>query len=91
MDPSKMTDSIKLFPGRKEMIYMGYYFRLAARDLLYAPSHRQDSTYNGLCYTSRGVDHEGLIISNSAGYWKPKFLILYVNLPRVRTQPRPVT
>ena len=30
-----------------------YSFRLAARVLLYAPSHRQDSTYHGLCYTSR--------------------------------------
>ena len=26
-----------------------------ARVLLYAPSHRQDSTYHGLCYTSRGA------------------------------------
>ena len=33
--------------------YMGYSFRLAARDLLNAPSHSQDSTYHGLCYTSR--------------------------------------
>ena len=33
--------------------YMGYSFRLAARVLLYAPSHRQDSTYQDLCYTSR--------------------------------------
>ena len=32
-----------------------YSFRLAARVLLYAPSHRQDSTYHGLCYTSRGA------------------------------------
>ena len=29
--------------------------RLAARVLLYAPSHRQDSTQHGLCYTSRGA------------------------------------
>ena len=29
--------------------------RLAARVLLYAPCHRQDSTYHGLCYTSRGA------------------------------------
>ena len=29
---------------------MSYYFRLAARDLLYASSHRQISTYHGLCY-----------------------------------------
>ena len=33
--------------------HRGYSFRLRARVLLYAPSHRQDSTYHGLCYTSR--------------------------------------
>ena len=32
--------------------HIGYSFQLAARVLLYAPSHRQDSTYNSLCYTS---------------------------------------
>ena len=35
--------------------HLGYYLRLTARVLLYAPSHRQDSTYHGLCYTSRGA------------------------------------
>ena len=35
--------------------HIGYSFRLAARVLLCAPSHRQDSTYHGLCYTSRGA------------------------------------
>ena len=35
--------------------HIGYSFQLAARVLLYAPSHRQDSTYHGLCYTSRGA------------------------------------
>ena len=34
---------------------MGYSFRLRERVLLYAPSHRQDNTYHGLCYTSRGA------------------------------------
>ena len=34
--------------------HIGYSLRLTARVLLYAPSHRQDSTYHGLCYTSRG-------------------------------------
>ena len=34
---------------------MGYSFRLTARVLLYASSHRQDSTYHSLCYTSRGA------------------------------------
>ena len=28
---------------------------IRARDLLYAPSHRQDNTYHGLCYTSCGA------------------------------------
>ena len=42
---------------RKETRYrhIGYSLRLTARVLLYAPSHRQDSTYHGLCYTSRGA------------------------------------
>ena len=35
--------------------HMGYSFRLTARVLLYAPSHREDSTYHGLCYTSHGA------------------------------------
>ena len=35
--------------------HMGYSIRLAARVLLYASSHRQDNTYHGLCYTSRGA------------------------------------
>ena len=35
--------------------HIGYSFRLTARYLLYAPSHRHDSTYHGLCYTSRGA------------------------------------
>ena len=40
--------------GRKETScrHIGYSFSLTARVLLYAPSHRQDSTYHGLCYTS---------------------------------------
>ena len=44
--------------GKKETRcchYMGYSFRLAARDLLYASSHRQDGTYHGLCITSHGA------------------------------------
>ena len=35
--------------------HIGYSFRLTARVLLYAPSHRQDCTYHGFCYTSRGA------------------------------------
>ena len=33
--------------------HIGYSYRLTARVLLYPPSHRQDNTYHGLCYTSR--------------------------------------
>ena len=32
----------------------GYSFQVAARVLLYAPSHRHISTYHGICYTSCG-------------------------------------
>ena len=35
--------------------YMGYSFLLAASVLLYAPIHRQNNTYHGLCYTSSGA------------------------------------
>ena len=35
--------------------HIGYSFRLAARVLLYASSHRQDNTYHSRCYTSRGA------------------------------------
>ena len=42
--------------------HIGYSYQLTARVLLYAPSHRQDSTshrqdstYDGLCCTSRGA------------------------------------
>ena len=35
--------------------HIGYSYRLTARVLLYAPSHKQDNTYHGLCYTSSGA------------------------------------
>ena len=42
---------------RKEICcrHIGYSYRLTARVLLYAPSHRQDNTYHSLCYTGRGA------------------------------------
>ena len=44
----------------KHYIYSGVYIlghslRLTARVLLYASSHRQDSTYHSLCYTNHGA------------------------------------
>ena len=35
--------------------HIGYSYRLTARVLLYVTSHRQDNTYHGFCYTSRGA------------------------------------
>ena len=35
--------------------HIGYSYRLTARVLLYAPFPRQDNTYDGRCYTSRGA------------------------------------
>ena len=46
----------------------GYSFRSASSVLLYASSHRQDSTYHGLCYTkiySSKLDY-GCIVYGSA-------------------------
>ena len=57
--------------------HMGYSFRLAARVLLYAPSHRQYSTYHSLCYTSRG-GKEGMSLFNDT------FNTFYVQIYGVR-------
>ena len=76
--------------------HIGYSYRLTARVLLYAPSHRQDNTYHGLCYTSRGAlagtrnssmgrPHEGSIRRPIA----PRANALplsYVPLPRVPSE-----
>ena len=35
--------------------HIGYSYRLTARVLIYAPSHRQDNIYHGLCYSSCGA------------------------------------
>ena len=40
-------------------------FRLAARVILYASSHRQGNSYHGLCYTSRGVHALMCTINNT--------------------------
>ena len=71
--------------------HIGYSYRLTARVLLYAPSHRQDNTYHGLCYTSRGAlagtrnssmgpPHEGSIRRPIAP-WANALLLSYVPLP----------
>ena len=73
--------------------HIGYSYRLAARVLLYAPSHRQDNTYHGLCYTSRGAlagtrnssmgpPHEGSIRRPIAP-WANALPLSYVPLPYV--------
>ena len=72
--------------------HIGYSYRLTARVLLYAPSHRQDNTYHGLCYTSRGAlagtrnssmcpPHEGSIRRPTAP-WANALPLSYVPLPR---------
>ena len=71
--------------------HIGYSYRLTARVLLHAPSHRQDSTYHGLCYTSRGAlagtrnssmgpPHEGSIRRPIAP-WANALTLSYVTLP----------
>ena len=71
--------------------HIGYSYRLTARVLLYAPSHRQDNTYHGLCYTSHGAlagtrnssmgpPHEGSIRRPTAP-WANALPLSYVPLP----------
>ena len=71
--------------------HIGYSYRLTARVLLYAPSHRQDNTYHGLCYTSHGAlagmrnssmgpPHEGSIRRPIAP-WANALPLSYVPLP----------
>ena len=71
--------------------HIGYSYRLTARVLLYAPSHRQDNTYHSLCYTSRGAlagtrnssmgpPHEGSIRRPIAP-WANALPLSYVPLP----------
>ena len=71
--------------------HIGYSYRLTAKVLLYAPSHRQDNTYHSLCYTSRGAlaggrnssmgpPHEGLI-RRPITPWANALPLSYVPLP----------
>ena len=55
MAPDIWLRTILIVRKETRCCHMGYSFRLVARVLLYAPSHRQDSTYHGVCYTSRGA------------------------------------
>ena len=50
-----MVRTIQIAREETRCRHMGYSFRLTARVILYAPSHRQGSTYHGLCYISRGA------------------------------------
>ena len=57
--------------------HIGYSYRLTARVLLYASSHRQDNTYHGLCYTS----HRALAtMRNSSSCVKSKLYALWVQM-----------
>ena len=55
--------------------HIGYSYRLTARVLLYATSHREDNTYNGLCYTSRGA-LAGMRNSSMANYYNDQIIYL---------------
>ena len=78
--------------------HIGYSYRLTARVLLYAPSHRQDNTYHGLCYTSCGAlagtrnssmgpPHEGSIRRPTAP-WANALPLSYVPLPLLENDQR---
>ena len=41
--------------GNLPLPFHHYSFQLAATDILYAPSNKQDTTYHGHCYTTYGA------------------------------------
>ena len=55
--------------------HIGYSYWLTARVLLYAPYHRQDNTYHGICYTSRGAlagtRNSSMGPSHEGSIWRP--------------------
>ena len=55
--------------------HMGYVFRLAARVVLYASSHRQDNTHYNLCYTSCGA-LAGIRNSSMGPPWRKEMFYL---------------
>ena len=59
--------------------HIGNSYRLTARVLLYAPSHRQDNTYHGLCYTSRGA-LAGTRISSMGPHLLQCIIYLFIHL-----------
>ena len=67
--------------------HIGYSYQLTARVLLYAPSHRQDNTYNGLCYTSHGA----LAGTRNSSMGPPHYIYIHIyislsfNLPYIIT------
>ena len=51
MESNMWLRTIQIAREETRCCHMGYSFRLAARVLLHASSHRQDSTYHSLCCT----------------------------------------
>ena len=88
------NDTLNIVRDETRCCHMGYSFRLTARVPLYAPSHRQDSTYHSLCYTTRGAlagtrnssmgpPHEGSIRRPIAP-WANALPLSYVPLPDLK-------
>ena len=59
----------------------GYSIHLAARDILYAPSDRQDSTYQSFCYVIPVVEHwlERYILTDTQTYFNHRNPLIFLN------------
>ena len=86
--------------GNPLLLSIFYLVLSITRVLLYAPSHRQNNTYHGLCYTSRGAlagtrnssmgpHHEGSIRRPIAP-WANALPLSYVPLPHWRHAPHEI-
>ena len=70
-----MASNILIVRKETHSHHIGYSFWLTARVLLYAPSHRQDSTYHGLCYNSHGAlagtRNNSMVSPHVGSIWRP--------------------
>ena len=68
----------------------GLLFPISTRVLLYAPSNRQDSTYDDLSYTSRGIWLEREISAISRMYFPPHNMVASIATKRKKKEKKKI-
>ena len=61
----------------------GILFPINRRGSLIAPSHRQDSTYHSLCYTSHGTRNSSMGLFNETRQYNIQFLYIKLSFSSI--------